>query len=118
MMAKGRANRSGNNGADELFVFARFHARKGRENSVSALLNEEVKAARTDPGCLSHQAYRSTRDPSLFYIHSRWSDEAAFEAHLKIRHTIRFAERVEPLLDHDLQVVRTRSLQTDIAPTP
>jgi quinol monooxygenase YgiN len=99
----------------ELFIFARFHSREGKENMVSSLLRKEVAAAREDPGCLAHQAYRSTRDPNLFFIHSRWVDEAAFEAHLKMPHTVRFAKHVEPLLDHELQVTRARPIDTYVA---
>jgi quinol monooxygenase YgiN len=40
------------------------------------------------------------RDPQLFYIHSRWTDEAAFERHAGLAHTVRFVERVEPLIGH------------------
>ena len=99
----------------ELFIFARFHAKEGEENAASSLLREEVRAAQGDLGCITHEAYRSTRDPSLFFIHSRWVDEAAFEEHLKMRHTIRFAEHIEPLLDHELQVTRTRPLEATAA---
>jgi len=87
----------------------------GQENMVSSLLRKEVAAAREDPGCLAHQAYRSTRDPNLFFIHSRWVDETAFEAHLKMTHTIRFAKHVEPLLDHELQVTRARPIDMSVA---
>lgn len=51
-------------------------------------------------------AFRSTRDPQLFYIHSRWKDEAAFENHAGLPHTLRFLERVQPLIDHPLDVTR------------
>jgi quinol monooxygenase YgiN len=46
------------------------------------------------------------RDPQLFYIHSRWKDEPAFESHAALPHTQRFVERVAPLLDHPLDVTR------------
>jgi quinol monooxygenase YgiN len=46
------------------------------------------------------------RDPLLFYIHSRWKDEAAFERHAGLPHTLRFVERVAPLIDHALDVTR------------
>jgi quinol monooxygenase YgiN len=31
--------------------------------------------------------FRSIRDPRLFYIHSRWVDEAAFDTHAGLPHT-------------------------------
>jgi quinol monooxygenase YgiN len=49
---------------------------------------------------------RGTRDPLLFVILSRWVDEAAFEAHAALPHTVRFLETVTPLIDHPLDVAR------------
>jgi quinol monooxygenase YgiN len=47
------------------------------------------------------------RDPRLFYIHSRWKDEAAFDLHAELPHTVRFLARARPLIDHALDVTRT-----------
>ena len=69
----------------ELFIFARFHAREGNQSAVEQALTEVVAASRQEPGCLTIHAFRSTRDPRLFYIHSRWKDEAAFEIHAACR---------------------------------
>lgn len=90
----------------ELFVFARFHARAGREAAVAAALRDVLGPSRQEAGCLSIHAFRSVRDPSLFYIHSRWTNEAAFDLHATLPHTVRFVERVEPLIDHPLEVTR------------
>jgi len=45
------------------------------------------------------------------YIHSRWTDEAAFERHGGLPHTLRFVERVAPMLDHALDVTRTERIE-------
>lgn len=90
----------------ELFIFARFHARPGQECAVADALRDVVAPSRGEPGCLGIEAFRSIRDPQLFYVHSRWKDEAAFEAHAGLPHTRHFVERVEPLLDHPLDVTR------------
>jgi len=94
----------------ELFIFARFHARPGSEGAVADAILENLAPSRAEPGCLNIHAYRSTRDPQLFYIHSRWKDEAAFETHAGLPHTVRFLERVQPLIDHPLDVTRTRQI--------
>ena len=60
--------------------------------------------------CVSLQDFQSLRDPQLFYVHSRWKDEAAFENHAQLPHTVRFIERVEPLIDHPLDVARTKRI--------
>lgn len=97
-------------GHTELFVFARFHAREGQQDAVAAALREVVSPSRAEPGCLAIAAYRSTRDPRLFWIHSRWTNAAAFDIHAGLPHTLRFLERVEPLIDHELDVSRTQPL--------
>ena len=90
----------------ELFIFARFHARPGNEGAVAEAILDNIPPSRAEPGCLIIHAFRSTRDPQLFYIHSRWKDEAAFDNHAGLPHTVRFLERVQPLIDHPLDVTR------------
>lgn len=94
----------------ELFIFARFHAREGQEDAFAALLREQVPGVRLEPGCLAIGAYHSTRDPRLFWIHSRWTDEAAFEVHAKLPRTDRFVERAEQLIDHPFDVTRSLAI--------
>ena len=77
---------------------------------MAAVLLDVVVPSRAEPGCLSIHAFRSTRDPRLFYIHSRWKDEGAFENHAALPHTVRFIERVEPLIDHHLDVTRAEQI--------
>lgn len=96
--------------APELYIFARFHARPGLESGVAEALLDVIGPTRQEPGCLGVHAFRSLRDPRLFYIHSRWRDEAAFELHAALPHTVRFLERVEPLIDHALDIARTRRI--------
>jgi quinol monooxygenase YgiN len=94
----------------ELFIFARFHAHPGNESAVAEALLDVLAPSREEPGCLSIHAFRSTRDRQLFYIHSRWKDEAAFEHHAGLPHTRRFVERLEPLIDHRLEVTRAERI--------
>jgi quinol monooxygenase YgiN len=94
----------------ELFIFARFHASEGNESSVTQAIREVLPPTAKEEGCLSIQAFRSIRDPRLFYVFSRWADEAAFEAHASLPHTVRFVERVEPLIDHRLDVTRAEAM--------
>jgi len=94
----------------DLFIFARFHARPGQQGAASEALLEALAPTREEPGCRSIHAFRSTRDPQLFYIHSRWQDEAAFDRHASLPHTARFVARMEPLIDHPFDVARTSQL--------
>jgi quinol monooxygenase YgiN len=97
-------------GLMELFIFARFHAREGEEAALAEVLRRQIRFVRAETGCLMIDAYRSTREPRLFYIHSRWTDETAFEVHAKLPNTLEFLERVRRLIDHELDVTRAQSL--------
>jgi quinol monooxygenase YgiN len=95
----------------ELFIFARFHARPGDESGVENALRNVVAPSRKEAGCISIHAFRSTQDSRLFYIHSRWVDEAAFEIHARLLHTVRFIEEVQRFVDHPLDVTRANLLE-------
>ncbi|MGH9932868.1 MAG: putative quinol monooxygenase [Pyrinomonadaceae bacterium] len=93
-----------------MFIFARFHARPGSESAVEEALHDVLVPTREEPGCLGIHAFRSIRDSQLFYIHSCWKDEPAFDHHAGLPHTERFINCVEPLIDHPLEVIRTHQI--------
>ena len=94
----------------EVFVFARLHARPGRQREVHQAMFEVQGPTRKEPGCLGYGAFRSIRDPDEFYIHSRWQDMAAFDHHAELPHTVRFLKTLEPLLDHPFAVTLSEQL--------
>jgi quinol monooxygenase YgiN len=94
----------------EIFVFARLHARPGKEEDVRQAMFEVQGPTRNEPGCLGYGAFRSVRDLDEFYIHSRWKDMAAFERHAELPHTVRFVETVEPLLDHPFKATLSEQI--------
>jgi quinol monooxygenase YgiN len=91
----------------ELCIFVRFHALEGNERALKQALADVVPLSRAEPGCIAINAFRSTRDPRLFFIHSRWKEEAAFDLHAAMIHTVRFVATVELLIDHPMEVTRT-----------
>jgi len=94
-------------GPVDQYVFVRLQAREGEESAVEQALRDVTGPSRQEPGCLSFHTFRSMRDRRLFYIHSRWVDEAAFQAHADLPHTVRFLKRVDALLDQSRDVART-----------
>jgi quinol monooxygenase YgiN len=96
----------------EQFVFVRLHAREDEEKEVEEALREVMEPSREEPGCLSFHLFRSVRDSRLFYIHSRWADEAAFQKHGVLAHTERFLKKVDALLDQPREVARTEMIMT------
>lgn len=91
----------------QLFFFARFHVRSGGEGAAEEALLAVLAPTRDEPGCLGINAFRSTQDARLFIVHSRWTDEAAFELHTTLPHTVNFITRMESLLDHPAEFTRT-----------
>lgn len=91
----------------DMYIFARFHARPARESEVEAAIRAVIAPTRDEPGCLEIHGFRSIQQPGLFYIHSRWRDQAAFDAHASLPHTRHFLELIETLIDQERDIVRT-----------
>jgi quinol monooxygenase YgiN len=92
-------------------VFVRLHAREGEESEVEEALRDVAGPSRDESGCLSFEVFRSVRDRRLFYIHSRWADEGAFQRHAELEHTVKFLKRVDALLDEARSVTRTEKIE-------
>jgi heme-degrading monooxygenase HmoA len=63
----------------ELHTFVRFHAREGNDEAVAQAMRDTADDVRGEEGCVFIEYHRVIRDPRLFYIHSCWKDEAAFQ---------------------------------------
>ena len=94
----------------ELFIFGRFHVREGEEDMTFQALLEVSAASRKEAGCAEIHGFRCTRDPRLFYIHSRWRSEEAFELHAGLPHTVRFIDKVAGLVDQPVEVTRAEMI--------
>src|SRR6202790_2879623 len=90
------------------YVFVRVHAREGEEGAVEEALREVAGASREEDGCVSFHTFRSVRDRRLFYIHSRWGDEAAFQKHAKLAHRWDFSGRGMGWFDEHGMLARPR----------
>ncbi|HET6621864.1 MAG TPA: antibiotic biosynthesis monooxygenase [Dongiaceae bacterium] len=95
----------------ELVIFARFHAREGRERALAVALRDQAARVRTEPGRLPIGVFEAVGNPRLFWIHSRWVDEAGFQVHADLPNTRRFIERVEELIDDPFDATRARALE-------
>lgn len=90
-----------------LFMFGRFRAREGQQAALEEAMLEFVSLVRGEPGCLGVDIFRSLDDPRLYWVHSHWTDEEAFEAHIKSPHSVRFIDRVQDMMTHQIDVART-----------
>jgi len=90
-----------------LFMFGRFRAREGQQAALEAAMLESVAPTRSEPGCLGIDIFRSVDDPQLLWVHSQWTDEESFEAHIKSPQTMRLIDRIQAMTTHQVDVART-----------
>jgi quinol monooxygenase YgiN len=93
-----------------LYIFARFDPLPGKQAPLLEELTRVVQPTREEPGCLEIQVYESY-DRSAYFIHSKWTDEEAFEAHADLPHTTRFLAVIKHLISNPFQAVRTRIVE-------
>jgi len=90
--------------------FVRFEPIPGKEMAFREELLRIIEVTRTEIGCLAIHAFESLQAPFVFAIHSEWVDEAAFELHAQLAHTVRFLGAAEQLLTHPVQGLRSREI--------
>ena len=88
----------------------RFEPRLGAEEQLREALMGVVEPSRAEAGCVAFHVFESVREPARFAIHSEWVDEAAFEVHAAMPHTIRFVAAVEDLTGQPVSGLRSRAI--------
>ena len=76
----------------------RFEPLPGKEAAFRDELLRVNEPSRAEAGCLCIDVFESLREPFVFAIHSEWVDEASFELHAELPHTVRFLAAAETLL--------------------
>jgi quinol monooxygenase YgiN len=92
------------------YASVRFEPRPGKEDEFRAELLRVNAPSREEPGCISLTVYESVREPIVFAVHSQWVNEAAFELHATLPHTVHFLKAAEPLLTHAVKGWRMRQI--------
>lgn len=88
----------------------RFEPLSGKEAEFRNEILQVSERSRTELGCLRLDVFESLREPLIFAIHSEWVDEASFELHGTLPHTVRFLEAAGKLLAHPIQALRLRQI--------
>ena len=88
----------------------RFEPQPGKESAIREEVLRVNAPSRAEPGCLRIDVYESLRKPFVFAIHSEWVDEASFELHATLPHTVQFLEAAETLLTHPVEGLRLRQI--------
>lgn len=92
------------------YIFARFDPKPGAESEVRDILTQVVAPTRAEAGCRSIHIFETVREPTTFFIHSEWEDEAAFEHHCTLPHTEQMVAQAEPLVTNHIVAGRTRQI--------
>ena len=93
-----------------IHFLVRLEPFSGKETAFREELLRVVEPSRAEPGCLGIHVFESIREPATFAIHSEWLDEAAFELHANLPHTVYFLRAVERLLPHPMLGLRARQI--------
>ncbi|QPF82733.1 antibiotic biosynthesis monooxygenase [Bradyrhizobium genosp. L] len=91
----------------QLYFFAQFYAAPGNEGAVEAALHKVAAPSREEAGCRQFHVFRGSRDRTRFVIHSIWTDEAAFDFHATLPHTVEFLATMKGLVDRPPDLCRT-----------
>ena len=91
-------------------VFVRLEPPPGKAIELREELLRAVEATQAETGCVAIRVFESLREPFVFAIHSEWVDEAAFELHAQLPHTVRFLGAAGKLLSHPVQGLRSREI--------
>lgn len=79
-------------------IVAKFTASPGKADELKKVLNNGVKPARAEAGCLHYDLYRSVEDGNVFLFHETWRNEQAVEIHGGQPHFKTMMADAEPLL--------------------
>jgi quinol monooxygenase YgiN len=93
-----------------LDIFVRFDARPGKLEQLRDELVLILEPTRAESGCVGIRLYEETGSSGTLIIHSRWADEAAFDAHAQLPHVQRFLSLVGELVTNHVKAVRTRQI--------
>ena len=88
----------------------RFEPLPGKEAEFREELLRVNEPSRAEAGCLRIDVFESLRKPVVFAIYSEWVDEASFEFHATLPHTVRFLAAAEKILTHPVEGLRLRRI--------
>jgi quinol monooxygenase YgiN len=93
-----------------LDVFVRFDAKAGKLEQLREELVLILKPTRAESGCIDIHLFEEASASGTFIIHSKWVDEAAFDAHPQLPYMKRFLSLVGELITNPVNAIRTRQI--------
>lgn len=79
-------------------LIARFECRTGEREAARSLIAAYAEVVRRAPGTLRFEVYTDADHPDSFTVVERYSDRAAFEAHVNDPQNARFNDRLTAII--------------------
>lgn len=93
-----------------IHFIVRLQPQPGKDKEFREELFRVVEPTRAEPGCVAIHVYESLKEPFEFAIHSEWADEAAFQLHASLPHTVRFIAAADRLLTQSIRGLLSREV--------
>jgi quinol monooxygenase YgiN len=83
-----------------------IRVRPGREQDLEDAFQDLTACTRLEPGCITYQLYRDTRDPLHYLVYECYVDESALRLHQSTDHFERVAKGIVPSLVETKEITR------------
>jgi quinol monooxygenase YgiN len=92
--------------AKELYVTAKFVAKKDRVTDLVNILENLASQTRAEAGCLDYGCYQSSDNPTLFTSFEKWENPEAEGAHWNTKHLKDALTQLPELMDGEPTVTK------------
>lgn len=75
-----------------------IRVKPGCTEDFDRAFDELTRLTRLEPGCITYQLHRSTKDSSQYFLYERYVDEAALKLHQSTDHFTRIVKGIIPSL--------------------
>jgi quinol monooxygenase YgiN len=82
-----------------LYLAVHIVAKPGQESALRQALEALVAPSRADDGCMQYDLHVDRDTPARLFFYEAWRDEAAWQAHDKAAHLVRFRQDAGALID-------------------
>ncbi|NDV18473.1 antibiotic biosynthesis monooxygenase [Pseudodesulfovibrio sp. JC047] len=76
----------------EIRIIALIEAKPGHSIPLQEKLEALVAASRSEPGCLTYQLHRDTKNHDKFFIYEIWENQTVLDTHNNAPHFTHFVE--------------------------
>lgn len=90
----------------QLTIVAILHARLGREDELGRRLEELVRPARAEAGCVNYDLHRSNTESGVWVLYENWMSPEALDSHFATEPLVRLLAELDDMLAQPLQLHR------------